>query len=292
MRVSPNGGKPEVLVDLNKFTTDSSRIGPQLLPDGRTLLFTIVNRTSAGTSIAWDAAQIVVQSLETGVRKLLIESGSDARYVPTGHIVYASGGTLFAVPFDLREARGDRRALCQSSKACGVRHVWVDRHGSFRVFQNGLARVCARPGVGRGSRTWCFSIARVARSRSGFRRGITNFPRVSPDGKRIAFETSDGTRSQSFDLRAVRCERGPTRLTFGGNNRYPIWSGDGGAWHFNPIERAIRPYSGSRSTAVTRSASRNPIGHVACARVVVSQRRRAAVQRDEGLRVVALDALS
>ena len=35
-------------------------------------------------------AQIVVQSLETGVRKTLIEGGSDARYVPTGHIVYAS----------------------------------------------------------------------------------------------------------------------------------------------------------------------------------------------------------
>ena len=37
----------------------------------------------------------------SGERKILVESGSDARYVPTGHIVYALAGTLFAVPFDL-----------------------------------------------------------------------------------------------------------------------------------------------------------------------------------------------
>ena len=43
MRVSPNGGKPEVLLDLNN--SEDGAIGPQLLPDGGTLLFTIVKRT-------------------------------------------------------------------------------------------------------------------------------------------------------------------------------------------------------------------------------------------------------
>ena len=98
MRVSPNGGKPEVLVDLND--SEDGAFGPQLLPDGDTLLFTIAKRTSVAIN-RWDDAQIVVQSLKTRVRKALIEGGTDARYVPTGHIVYMSGGTLFAVPFDL-----------------------------------------------------------------------------------------------------------------------------------------------------------------------------------------------
>src|SRR5262249_4373638 len=48
-------------------------------------------------------ARIVVQSLKTGVRKLLIEGGSDARFVPTGHLIYAVGSTLFAVPFDVKK---------------------------------------------------------------------------------------------------------------------------------------------------------------------------------------------
>ena len=71
-----------------------------MLPDGQTVLFTL--RASAGAADAWDTAQIVVQSLKTGARKTLLEGGSDARYLPTGHIVYALGGVLFAVPFDLR----------------------------------------------------------------------------------------------------------------------------------------------------------------------------------------------
>ncbi len=57
-----------------------------------TLLFSMTKRTSPDLD-RWDDGQIVVQSLETGVRKTIIEGGNDARYVPTGHIVYASGGT-------------------------------------------------------------------------------------------------------------------------------------------------------------------------------------------------------
>ena len=66
MRVSPNGGKPEVLLDLSN--SEDGVFGPQLLPDGGTLLFTIGKRTNAAID-RWDEAQIVVQSLKTGVRK-------------------------------------------------------------------------------------------------------------------------------------------------------------------------------------------------------------------------------
>ena len=49
----------------------------------------------------WDKANIAVQSLATGERKVLIEGGADARYIPTGHLVYMREGTLMAVPFNL-----------------------------------------------------------------------------------------------------------------------------------------------------------------------------------------------
>jgi len=70
---------------------------PQVLPGGDEVLFTVAGTTGDDR---WDRAQIVVQSLKTGERKTLINGGSDARYVPTGHIVYALGGNLFAVAFD------------------------------------------------------------------------------------------------------------------------------------------------------------------------------------------------
>ena len=48
----------------------------------------------------WDRAQVVAQSLKTGERHVIIDGGSDARYLSTGHLVYAQGGLLFATPFD------------------------------------------------------------------------------------------------------------------------------------------------------------------------------------------------
>ena len=47
-----------------------------------------------------DAAQIVAQSLSTGERRVLVEGGYDARYVPTGHLIYTLDDGLFAVVFD------------------------------------------------------------------------------------------------------------------------------------------------------------------------------------------------
>ena len=85
MQVSADGGAPEVLIPLD--TTEEVGHGPQVLPGEKAVLFTL------GDGSGWDDAQIVVHSLETGERKVLIESGKDARYVPTGHLVYVLDGT-------------------------------------------------------------------------------------------------------------------------------------------------------------------------------------------------------
>jgi Tol biopolymer transport system component len=52
------------------------------------------------------------------------------------------------------------------------------------------------------------------------------YPRISPDGGRIAVQTDDGKESTIaiYDLSGVSSIR---RLTIGGNNRFPVWSPDG-----------------------------------------------------------------
>src|SRR5205823_14960051 len=86
----------------------------------------------------WDKARIVVQSLQSGERKTLIEGGSDARYLPTGHIVYALGGTLFAVPFNLRrlEVTGGPTPILEgvrrsSFNATGTAQLSFSENGSL-----------------------------------------------------------------------------------------------------------------------------------------------------------------
>src|SRR5205823_6645111 len=92
-RVSGNGGTPERIIALN---AGQRAHGPQLLPDGRTVLFTLASTAS------WDEAEIVVQSLDSGTRRTVVTGGTDGHYLPTGHLLYALHDTLFAVPFDTK----------------------------------------------------------------------------------------------------------------------------------------------------------------------------------------------
>jgi hypothetical protein len=73
-------------------------------------LFTAIS--VAATS--WDEAQIVVQSINSGERRVLVSGGSDARCVPTGHLVYALRGVLYAIPFDAGSVRTSGGAIFPS----------------------------------------------------------------------------------------------------------------------------------------------------------------------------------
>ena len=90
------GGAIRPLTMINRQKNEGSHRFPHFLPGGKALLFTV------GTGGSWDDARIEVVKLETGERKVLIQGGSDARYVPTGHIVYVRAGARWmAAPFAL-----------------------------------------------------------------------------------------------------------------------------------------------------------------------------------------------
>src|SRR5215471_9621656 len=95
VRISADGGTPQTIIPAKD---DEILHGPQMLPGGDEVLFTVAANMGDDR---WDKALIVVQSLKTGERKTLINGGSDARYVPSGDIVYVLGSNLFAVPFDV-----------------------------------------------------------------------------------------------------------------------------------------------------------------------------------------------
>jgi hypothetical protein len=91
-----DGGIPVLLIP----TGDAQRYGkPMMLPDGRHVLFSVV---PFDNGFNWDdGGQVVVQSLQTGERKVLVNRGSDVTYSPTGHLLYALNDNLLAVKFDV-----------------------------------------------------------------------------------------------------------------------------------------------------------------------------------------------
>jgi len=95
VKVSADGGAPEVLTTLDPKTGEVAHFWPELLPDGKGILFMLYD----GSGLV-DWQRIVVQSLELGERHVLAR-GCGPRYVPTGHLVFARAQTLYAVPFDL-----------------------------------------------------------------------------------------------------------------------------------------------------------------------------------------------
>ncbi len=102
-RVSAAGGEPAVLTRPNRDRGEADHLWPELLPDGRSVLFTVTS-VSGGL----DAAQIAVLDLDTGAQTIVLRGGSHAHYVFSGHLVFAAGGALRAVAFDLprREIQG------------------------------------------------------------------------------------------------------------------------------------------------------------------------------------------
>ncbi len=93
-RVSSGGGTPEPLMSLAEG--EISQRWPQVLPGGKVVLF-----TSSGNPVAYDDANLVVQPLPSGARKVVQHGGYYGRYLPSGHLVYVHNRTLFAAPFDL-----------------------------------------------------------------------------------------------------------------------------------------------------------------------------------------------
>ena len=213
-RISASGEGLEQLTVLDRSLGEEGHVWPQILPGGQYVLFT--SYRSAGSD-----NQFELYSLETGQRHSILKGGTCARYVPTGHIVYADNKTLYAVPFDIEKLKvtasavpvvqdvitpESRSAQCAIStdgtlayipavmRNAELRPVWVDRRGQVEVLSMATPR---------------------------------NYgdARVSPDGRWIAFSIQDGVNSDIWIYDLTRHTLNP--LTSGGNNGLPIWLPDG-----------------------------------------------------------------
>ena len=221
MRVSANGGDPELLVPAQE---GEQFFGPKLLPDGVSVLYTVASTTGQGI---WDEAQIVAQHLEGGDRKVLVRGGTDGRYVPSGHLTYAFRDVLYAVPFDFAalEVVGERVPIVEDfgrdrggtvpsaqydfaangSLVYVVGDLWASGPGVY------VLKIVDRDGA---------VVERLKRPPARY-----SNPRVSPDGTWLAFQIEEDGQSDIwvYDLSAMRSRR----LTEEGNNTSPTWTRTG-----------------------------------------------------------------
>ena len=163
-----------------------------------------------------------MQSLATGERVVLIEGGRDARYVETGHLVYALNGVVTAVAFDLdgRDVPGGPVPLVE-----GVRDTNITGAVQFSVARNG-SLVYAPGGSGAGfnaSLSW-LALNGEETPTAAPPRNYGDM-RISPDGTRIAVGIA---YPDNIDVWVWHLDDGPlTRLTFDEANDFaPLWTPD------------------------------------------------------------------
>src|SRR5439155_24957641 len=100
-RASASDSHPPGMADWTYVTNEINApyAWPSALPGGRSVLFTnIVGQTS-------EQSRVSVLSLDDKGIRTLVTGGTSARYSASGHLLFARGGVLYAVPFDGERAQ-------------------------------------------------------------------------------------------------------------------------------------------------------------------------------------------
>ena len=218
LRVSAQGGTPQVVTRPETEAKERLYRWPQILPGGQAALFSTMT-----TSQRDEERTVSVLSLKTAEWRVLVKGATYPRYVPTGHLLYARVGSIVAAPFDLKrlELIGPPEPVLDdvrmtASSGSGYAYYDISAEGSL-IYVPGYPRPTDRTLV------WV--------DRSGNVEPLTETrrpymqPRLSPDGDRLVV----GIEGMSTDdIWLLDIERGMwTRLTFEGNNGLPTWSPDG-----------------------------------------------------------------
>ncbi|MGH7517272.1 MAG: TolB family protein [Gemmatimonadales bacterium] len=237
--VSEGGGDARVLTTADTAKGELGHWWPQVLPDGDHVLFTAYR-----TPI--ERATIEVLSIKTGERKVLLTGGVYGLYVPTGHLLYAVGETIRAIPFDLSRLAVTGTAV---PVVDSVAMNPSDGAAAFDVSESGT--LAYLPVSSYVTET---EVMLVDRRGHGSRALPTadryQHPRLSPDGTRIAVDIRSANSLGDVWVFQLGRPSG-TRLTSeGGRDWGPEWTPDGQELIYisEPILRPLSP-SGGREPA-------------------------------------------
>ena len=221
-RVSAEGGTPAELVIVTE--ENKQAYGPAMLPDADSVLFNVADRGN------WDGGEIVVESISTHDRKVLFAGGSNARYLATGHLVYALDSQLFAMPFDLDSLSVSGEAIPVVDGVVRGDRVWQTGVAQFDISSNGtLVYVTAERNRLR-SLVWVDRDGRESPIRA--ESGDYNSPRISPGRTHVLLRQA---RPENTILIWDIGNESMTHLTLGPNGGdSPVWMAGGERVAYHP----------------------------------------------------------
>ena len=218
-RVPEAGGALQPVSTLDSSRGEHSHLWPQILPEGRGILVTMV----LGKDFQDFAnSQIVVLDPKSGRRTVVLEGSPFARYAD-GQIVFVRGASMFRAPFDLT------RLSVTGPPIPLAEHITIDsEHGaaSFAVTNDGTLVYADGPPVVDSNSV----VLRL--DRQGVEKplplpaALYGDPRLSPDGKTLALWKCEGSSCKLFLYDLERNVLTPL-TSEPGRFFNPVWSPDG-----------------------------------------------------------------
>ena len=206
-RVPAAGGVPELI------TTEDVGYGhafPQFVPGRNGVLLTLWSGSP-------EAAQVAVMSLDTGVVRPLVD-GTNPWFSPSGHIVFARLGGLWAVGFDVDQL------TVVGSPVPVIQNIYISSSGSAPFVVAHQGTLVYGGGLAERTLAWVDRQGRedvLPMELRGY-----YIPRVSPDGTRVAIDVQDEENRDIwiYDLQRYFLTRLTTDAAI---DTYPLWTPDG-----------------------------------------------------------------
>jgi serine/threonine protein kinase len=232
-RVAAAGGAVEVVAQLDVDGGESESWLPELLPDGETVLLSIIGAASS--------TRRIIAVRPDGSTHTAVPDAFLGRYIDSGHILYRDNesGAVLVAPFDPVAAKVTGSAVPLTEETDGAY--------CFDVSPDGKLVYVPLPGAGVGNEiVWLDRQGRMTAAAE--MKATWAQPRVSPDGKRILLrKTGDDCELWMLDL-----DRGSLgRIVTAGDNHDAIWSPDGRriAYERNDARRMVTlTVEGARET--------------------------------------------
>jgi len=221
LKISEDGGSPEQVTHLDAAAGQTAG-WPTFLPDGKHFLFMVPDFASLASG---GKSALFVASVGGGDQTKVTESDTNVSYVAHGYLIFARSHSLMAQRFDAKTLRTTAPAFAIASD---VQLIPAVNRGEFSASESGTILMGTSPMPRETQLTWF--------DRSGKRLGsvgepaMQSNPVLSPDGKRLALDSTD-LASNNVDIFVQDLQQGTrTRLTFNpAEDAGPAWDPSGKA---------------------------------------------------------------
>ncbi|MGH7485575.1 MAG: TolB family protein, partial [bacterium] len=214
------GAIPERFTTLDTANSEFGHTWPDVLPNGKGVLFTVTYSGKKGVKDRYSYA-IAVAEIPSGKHRVIIQDATYARYAASGDLVYVTDDKrLMAVSFDQNSmtVTGEPIALTEGIRAGlgGSTDLAISATGTL-VYSTGAES-------GKQELVWVTRQGKADAIDPEWSGEFLAFPALSPDGKRLAVTRTPNTEPLKIWIK--RLDRGTSiRLAGDGNENFqPAWS--------------------------------------------------------------------